>query len=65
MLAREEEISSCESEGVRIEYLIAPNRVLTEDGKTVGMSINKNGKSRRIGQLRYRSPGLSSLLIPT
>jgi NADPH-dependent glutamate synthase beta subunit-like oxidoreductase len=54
MLAREEEISSCESEGIRIEYLVAPNRILTEDGKAVGIECirmrlgNRDVSGRRL-----------------
>ena len=37
MPAWEEEVAACEAEGVKIEYLAAPQEVLAEDGKVTGL----------------------------
>jgi Pyruvate/2-oxoacid:ferredoxin oxidoreductase delta subunit len=52
MPAREEEISACEAEGIKIEYLTAPVRILDKAGKVTGieclrMKLGKPDKSGR------------------
>jgi len=52
MPAREEEISACEAEGIKIEYLTAPVRILDKAGKVTGaecqrMQLGKPDKSGR------------------
>jgi putative selenate reductase YgfK subunit len=52
MPARDEEISACEAEGIEIEYLTAPVKILEKDGKAVGiecmrMKLGKPDESGR------------------
>ncbi|GAH81703.1 unnamed protein product, partial [marine sediment metagenome] len=37
MPAREEEVEAAETEGVRVEYLVAPVEILSADGKVIGI----------------------------
>jgi heterodisulfide reductase subunit A-like polyferredoxin len=56
MPAWEEEISAAETEGVTIEYLSAPQEILTQDGKVVGLrcirmqlsDVDSSGRRRPI-----------------
>ena len=41
MPAREEEVEAAETEGVRIEYLVAPAEILTENGKVTGIRCTR------------------------
>ncbi len=41
MPAIEEEITGAEEEGIRIEYLVAPVEILSENGKAVGMKCRR------------------------
>ena len=54
MPASEDEILSCESEGIRIEYLAVPIKILTNKGKVVGVECvrmklgNKDASGRKL-----------------
>lgn len=41
MPAREEEVEAAETEGVKIEYLVAPTEILTENGKVSGIRCTR------------------------
>jgi len=41
MPARDEEVEAAETEGVKIEYLVAPTEILTENGKVSGIKCTR------------------------
>lgn len=54
MPSEEEEIEDGEEEGVHLEWLTSPNRIVIEDGKLVGLEVIKNrlGEKDRSGRRR-------------
>ena len=66
MPSEEEEIEDGEEEGIHLEWLTSPNRIVLEDGQLVGLEVIKNrlGEKDRSGRRRPIPIEGSETIIP-
>ena len=66
MPSEEEEIEDGEEEGIHLEWLTSPNRIVLEDGRLVGLEVIKNrlGEKDRSGRRRPIPIEGSETIIP-